>query len=561
MNPLAKERHFMKRRTRFVLVCILLLSLPMNLYAWEPSTGNLDKAIKAGDFAGYFTNLSAWLNQKAPAGAGKITEAALKALLEDPVFANTLAQRQLLSKHGVDKIGAFARAAQANRTFLAWLLRNTQAMDLYLEGATPTGIKKREADSYTLDMASLDLWRKLFQADPESKEGLYLRLAIAIGLNPPGTGNRGAGQAAKAADPVDRYNHFKSAHQNKELFPGFDNLTVWEYRQIVSSNASNADLAWARAMINTWRPDLRVNEQVVKSTSEVQYRNSPIPFDNTFKNVLTGGGKCGPRSSWAVFICQAFGIPVVGVGQPGHVCAAYKAAHPEVEPQPGNAWKVVYGRGWHVSKAGGLSGPEFLEEMEARSHKTEFSQGEHLRWLAAALASKKQADAVRKLADKIQQSTPGTKPKPTPLPASKTKPEKAIPKVPGVIHVEAESFSKMSGGYVHNCFTGGKQVYFPSIGSGWGEEPRVDYAVTVPKTGVYALTLRTATPREQAMEVSSSTQANKEMGTVKVPNTHGLWGTTTDVDVRLQKGRQTLTLRPTRPHRGVAMRWLELKSK
>jgi len=532
----------------------MLLSLSMHLYAWAPNAGDLDKAIKAGDFTEYFTNISAWLNKKVPA-------AAIKALFKNPVFANTLAQRQFISRVGADNLGALAKADESNKTFLVWVLRNTEAMENCLDGVTPVGITQRQANNYRISAGSLNIWKRIFDADPESKKGVYLRLAIAVGQNPPGTGNRGAGQAEKAADPVDRYKHFKSAHQNGELFPSFDTHTVWEYRQIVSSNASNADLAWAREMISTWRPDLRINEQVVKSTSEVQYRNSPIGFDNTFKNVLTGGGKCGPRSSFAVFICQAFGIPVVGVGQPGHVCAAYKAANPKVGPQPGNAWKVVYGAGWQRSKAAGLSGPEFLKEMEARSHKTNFSQGEHLRWLAAALASKKQADAVRKLADKIQQSTPGTKPKPTPLPASKTKPEKAFPKVPGVIHVEAESFSKMSGGSVHNCFTGGKQVYFPSIGSNWGEEPRVDYAVKVPKTGVYALTLRTATPREQAMEVSSPTQANKEMGTVKVPNTHGLWGTTTEVDVRLQKGRQMLTLRPTRPHRGVALRWLELKSK
>ena len=544
----------MKTLTQAVLVCIMLLSLPMHLHAREPHAGDMDKAVKAGDFAGYFTNISAWLNRKAPADAGVITEAAMKALLKDPVFANTLAQRQLLSKHGVDHMGAFARAGQANRTFLAWLLRNTEAMDLYLEGATPTGVKKREADSYTLDVASLDLWRKLFQADPDSKQGLYLRLAIAIGLNPPGTGNRGAGQAAKAADPVDRYNHFKSAHQNKELFPGFDNLTVWEYRQIVSSNASNADLAWARAMINTWRPDLRVNEQVVNSTSEVWRRASPIPYDDTFKNVLAGGGKCGPRSSWAVFICQAFGIPAVGVRQPGHACAAYKAAHPEVEPQPGNAWKVVYGRGWHVSKAGGVSGPEFLEEMEARSHETEFSQGEHLRWLASTLAPKERAEAVMAVAHKIQSSASGPAPaRPVVLPATPGIPEPPFKVATGVIHVEAESFSKMSGVRVYDCFTGGKQVNFQkNMDNSW-----IDYTVDVSAAGIHGMTMRVATPnRDQVLDVSVDT--NKP-ATVNIPNTTGLWAATEEVRLRLKKGTQTLRL--SAPYqRGIALRWLDLKS-
>jgi hypothetical protein len=114
---------------------------------------------------------------------------------------------------------------------------------------------------------------------------------------------------------------------------------VWEYQKVVQSGASNEDLTWARAMINTWRPDLRVNELVVNSTSEVWRRNSPHPYTD-YKSVLSGGGKCGPRSSWSVMICQAFGIPAIGVGQPAHACVAYKAANPMTEPQPGSAWKV-----------------------------------------------------------------------------------------------------------------------------------------------------------------------------------------------------------------------------
>jgi len=555
MNTMDPRR---KQVVGFFVVCIMALSFPVAASAWEPNAEDLNAAVNTGKFAEYFRRLSAWLNQRMPPDASRISEAAVKTLLKKPTFANALAQRHLISKVGVDDLGAFVRGGRKHRDFLGWLLRNTEAMNLCLEGATPVNTHQRRQNNWKIRASALDIWSRIFHADPESKKGVCLKLAIATGLNPPGTGNRGAGQAEKPADPLDRCNHFKSAYKNGELFPSFETHTVWEYRQIVSSNASNADLAWARKMINTWRPDLRVNEQVVKSTSEVQYRNSPIAFDHTFKNVLVGGGKCGPRSSWAVFICQAFGIPVVGVRQPGHVCAAYKAANPKVGPQPGNTWKVVYGAGWHRSRVAGMSGPDFLKEMRIRAHKTRFSQGEHLRGLAAALTSKKQAEAVRALADEIQQSATDTKPKSVPLPVSKTKPEEPFTAVPGLLHVEAESFSKMSGGYVYNCYTGGKQVYFPSIGSNWGKEPRVDYTINVLKTGVYALTLRTATPREQTMEIRSG---NKKIGTVEVPNSYGLWKTTPEVDVSLQKGKQTLMLKPVRPHRGVAVRCLELKRK
>ena len=379
---------------------ILLASvLTAPLHAWTPTAKESDAAIQTGDFAAYLANANAWLNQ-----SGKSAAAPLLALLKDPVFANTLAQRQLIAKTGADKLAAFAKADTANPAFLSWLLNNTQALDLYLEGCVPLSLKAREDNSYTLSTAPLEIWKKIMAADPDAKEGLYLKLAIAAAIAPPGTGSPGAGQPKVQADPVSRYQHFKTAHKNKELFPSFDNLTVWELTKVVQSGASNEDLAWGRQMINAWRPDLRVNELVVNSTSEVWRRNSPIDFAGSYKNVLAGGGKCGPRSSWSVFICQAFGIPAIGVGQPAHACVAYKCANPMTEPQPGSAWKVGYGRGWQFSKLEGMGGLEFLECVQDRAHTAEFSQVEHLRWFAAALTTPAEAAAVMDTAHKIQKS-------------------------------------------------------------------------------------------------------------------------------------------------------------
>ena len=553
------------------VVCgMLLLLLPVRTQAAE------------GDFHGYFANISARIGQKVSANARNLSAVALKKLLQDPVLLNTLCQRTLMAKYDVGNFEAFAKADPSNRTFLFWLLQNTKAMDLYLLGAAPTGLGQREANNYGLPGGSLDIWKRIYYADPESREGLYLRLAIATALRPPGTGNRGAGQAEKPADPVDRYNHFKSAHKNKELFPRFDNLTVWEYRQIVSSNASDADLKWAREMLNTWRPDWRIHEQVVNSTSQVWYRNSPIPFDHTFKNVLAGGGKCGPRSSWAVFICQAFGIPAIGVGQPGHACVAYKSL---------DGWNVAYGRGWNASRLEGMSGPEFVAGVESRKHTAIFSQVEHLRWLASTLASKQQADAVTRVANTLAQSTPATRKDLTasekaeeaeanpgaksaftsrPLRAKQastptTRPEAPFRAAPGVLHVEAASFAKMGGQVsygglqtagvlVHDCFTGGKQVHFqPHMVSAW-----VDYTINVPATETYGLTMRVAVVnREQILDISSGTS---KVATINIPNSYGLWKTTEAVDIKLRRGPQTLRI-STPFQRGVTLRWFELKSK
>jgi len=543
-------------------VCILLLLLPRSIGAWEPNPSDLEAAIGRGDFAEYAGRAAAWLNAAVPADPSGGSEARLRTQLAEPVFANTLAQRQLLSKVGVQEVGAFAQADRKHRDFLAWLLRNTEAMELYILGATPVGIGQREANDWRIGASSLGIWSRIFHADAESKEGIYLRLAIATGLSPPGTGNQGAGQAKQPADPVDRYRHYKSAHQNGELFASFDTLSVWEYRRIVSSNASNADLAWAREMINTWRPDLRVNEQVVNSTSEVWRRFSPFPFEDTFKNVLAGGGKCGPRSSWSVFICQAFGIPAVGVRQPGHACAAYKAAYPQVEPQPGFAWKVVYGRAWQFSKSCGLAGPDFMAGMAARANVATFSQVERLRRLASALESEQRAAAVMNVAAKIADAAPTADTTAQETPDAndaprETKPEAPFRPVPGVIHVEAESFAASAGVEVHDCYTGGKQAYSPKYGEGWGTPPRIEYTIEVPKAGVYGLTLRAAVVNfEQSVDVAVGTE---QPVSVKIPNSRGLWATTPEVELRLAAGSQTLTLTRPASQRGLALRYLELK--
>jgi hypothetical protein len=527
------------RRLSLLLIPVLICLMSGDVVGanWEPNANDLDTDINSGDFGGYFSKITTWLNQKSPAEANRISEAAIQALLKDPVFRNTLDQRQLLSKHGVDQLKAFAQADQSNKTFLTWLLRNTEAMDLYLEGVVPIGIAAREQNSYTLHAVTLDIWKKIFNADPDSKQGIYLKLAIATAIAPPGSGSPGAGQAKPPVDPVERYKHFKSAHQNKELFPSFDHLTVWEYQKVVQSGASNGDLAWAREMINTWRPDLRIHEQVVNSTSEVWRRNSPHPYTD-YKAVLSGGGKCGPRSSWSVMISQAFGIPGIGVGQPAHACVAYKVADPCLEPQPGSAWKVGYGRGWQFSKLEGMSGPEFLAGVARKIQQS-----------APAVKTDLTASAKAKEAEK--EVPPEAKARAAKTPA--TAPKEPLKVSPGGTRVEAAAFSSMSGACIYDCFTGGKQVNFQkNVQSSW-----VDYTLDVPAAGMYTLEMKVASPNfDQVLDVSAG--ANK-LATVKVPNTTGLWGMTSAVDIKLEKGKQTVRISAPL-QRGVAVRWLELKT-
>ena len=294
-------------------------------------------------------------------------------------------------------------------------------------------------------------------------------------------------------------------------------------------------------------------------------------LQSQFHGVIENLRKCGPRASWAQMVCQAFGIPVVGVRQPGHACAAYMAANPMIEPQPGNVWKVVYGRGWHVSKVMGLAGPDFLAGVQDRADFAKFSRVERLRWLASSLASDEQAAAVMAIADKIQSSTtkvetnPAASPKPVETDASTPEPTGPTKMVDGVIHVEAASFAKTGGEIswggqfphvlVHDCFTGGKQAYFQSqMKSQWA-----DYLIDVPASGIYEITLKAAVINdEQELEICCG---GRVIAKVPIPLTFGLWQQTPPVELKLQKGVQTLRVQtPTTEHkRGIAVKSFEIR--
>jgi hypothetical protein len=345
-----------------------------------------DAAINAGDFTSYFAKLTAWLDRQVPADPAQITKKTTQALLGDPAFMAALAERHFMAKiwgphRGMGNLNAFAKAGPKNKEFLRWVMSNGNLMDEVLLTCTPSAMFARKDDSHDLNAGMLENWQQIYATDPASRQGLYLRLAVACVLRPPGTGNQGAGNAKQQSSVFDRYMYFRRAHANKELMPSFDTLTAWELTHVVSSGASNEDLTWGRDALNTWNPSFRENENVVAMTSQVWYRNgNGVPYHD-MSLVMGAGGKCGPRSSFGVFINQAFGIPAIGVAQPAHAAVCWRNRNGD--------WQIGYGRGWNVSKVAdrfNMSGDEFLEVVKERKT-PKFGQIEHLRWLASLIES------------------------------------------------------------------------------------------------------------------------------------------------------------------------------
>jgi len=52
-----------KHFTQPLLGMAALAMLPASAHAWEPSGGDLTRTVMAGDFTGYFANISVWLNK------------------------------------------------------------------------------------------------------------------------------------------------------------------------------------------------------------------------------------------------------------------------------------------------------------------------------------------------------------------------------------------------------------------------------------------------------------------------------------------------------------------
>ena len=488
--------------------------------------------MSGGDFPGYLAAASDWLAARTP---DVIDAPALSGLLEDPLFADTLTRRRMMAAAKPDALAAFARAGAANREFLSWFLGTPQAMSLYLEGGTPQGGDHA---------AALGVLRDIVAADANARQGMHLRLALATALVH-AKQHRAFG-TSEPIDPVKRYLHFTRAQAAGELVPMFDDLSVWEYAKVVDSAASDDDLAWARAMLRTMRPELVREARFIAMVSEVQYTSANWgPPPHTFATVLNGGGKCGPRAWFGRMINQAFGVPVWGVKQPGHAAVGFLG---------NEGWKVKLGRGWEHSTWDGMNGKAFLEIVAARDHAADFSKSERLLWLADVLEPKERAAAVKTVATEILRKPGGPvtthrlRPRKYPAPEAEDRP----PAIPGVQHLLASDFTKSHQARVMPSFDRGKQVYFQKNSEGWAE-----YRFDIPAQETYGITIGHA--------VANGTcrvriyVGDKRIGWMHLNNTKGLWGRTKEWDFVLPKTDTVRFVFP--PQRGVAVKWIELKAK
>lgn len=283
-----------------------------------------------------FAKVAAQVDQRV---AGKSTRIVCE-FAQSESGARALMQWKLLSS-----IGNEGRAAKDREEVISWLVADDEALAMFLSSGEPAGRKWN---------AALGVLAKIVARHPEAKKGIAVRVAIATALVFAEPVNLMAD--GTPIDPVSRYEAFMQWDAEGVLFASFRDLCTWELRYVVGSWASNADLDWARANI---KPELRGRDRVGEGAHMLAYNDANKSgvsvqagrkfYDDkpmTLPIMLEYGGVCGAISRFGTSMSQAFGVPAMPIGQPGH-CAFIWQKEP-------HGWVINNGiTGWEQSTCHG----------------------------------------------------------------------------------------------------------------------------------------------------------------------------------------------------------------
>jgi hypothetical protein len=405
----------------------------------EPVVSDVDSAISSGQFNTYYAYLQYKINNMSELRS-LTTSYQWTTKLNENEFRRDLAHLTFLTKYSPSALNQFT-TDEAKRNFVKWLFQNPEIMNTFIDGGDPR-------DGRTLE--ALRIWENIWRTDDESRSGIYLTLAMATALDHAGTvdiswyhvGDRGE---AVFIDPLSRYMNFKNAHAAGKLFPVFDTLDIWHMRSVVDAWLTDADLDWARETYSgphsVWNEQGQLREfntvytrsNMTDAGYELEYKEVNATGGSVFEGayifygpnatlqtVLKIGGVCGAIAKYGSSVAQAFGIPAMPVGQPGHAAAIHNSAD--------GVWGLhndIFGIGestthggiiipWNtggdarsVDEYGGEQirnfGPAYMllyEDVVAHSS-VELNKSERLRLLANELKTTKFANEVRHIAKDI----------------------------------------------------------------------------------------------------------------------------------------------------------------
>ena len=454
-------------------------------------------------------------------------------------------------------LAEFAQQGKEQEALVEKLLADNALMNLMLEAGGARGGKYGQA---------MLIYAGIQKASLRAREGILHRLALGTAVQhalPVGQRNAVANtNAPTIVDPVKRYLHYEKAYLDGELDPAFKDMTAWECRMIVNSDAPDHVLAWGREMLRNYRPDHIFNSDYGWRYSgavrtDVAYRHSYDYKDTDsldfFQNVIKNGGICGRRGFFGRFIVKSFGLPTWGVAQHAH-CALGRWTP--------SGWVVNFGAGWAASWSDdpndrGRRGLDFILETQARKHPQAYPKVLRAQWVGDAMGEPK-CDSTKEgsggwwnVMALFEKKAIVAEAKPAELAALGTElgeanesaatkamavekavitedDRKVVIDANGVITIPAAA---ASGAELMKSFLGGQQL---SCGGGTF---RCD--VKVPSAGKYALTARVVTAHGD-LHLQVTPNNAKDSIDMAIPYTVGQWQKTEPVEITLVKGNNEL---------------------
>ncbi len=520
--------------------------------------------------------------QEALARAKAQTMAAIKALGLESFLSRDrldakLAKYVVLLEATPRGLAAFAQQGEAQRKLLDEMLTDE---DLLLQMAVADGARDAK---YGQAMA---VRSAIQDASPRAREGTLQRLALAISLEhavPRAQRNaEGRRDAPTTVDPVNRYLHFEKAFLDGELDPGFETLSVWDYRMVVDGEEPDEILTWGREMLRNYRPDHITTEDyawryAAAVRTDIRYGSQDNKYDKDelqfFQNILMNGGVCGRRAFFGRFILRAFGVPTTARPQRGHAALAHWT--PE-------GWVVCLGGGWGSgwTKTRYNKDLDFLATTQARATGEPFMQVKRAQWIGDVLGEPRsfgflsgdpalwnglalytqrgiiedaKAETLAAVGEDIGEANE-TKEKVDVAKVSLTEADRtAVVGKNGVITIPASATSKptKSTGKIifMNSNLGGRQLHYSRNGG----HQEFEYTFDAPAAGRYALTTRVVTPSWKQSLLLAVNDA-KQPVEIALPFTVGMWDTTKPVEIELVKGTNVLRFTREGEAKGVTIK-------
>ncbi len=278
-----------------------------------------------------------------------------------PHWKNLLLQCMVLVLATPKNLAKYAVGCDMKFDCLQQSLQNPTLLEQFVQAGDPCKLKYPEAFHIYNSIICLSENARLGIAS----NNIFHRLALAVALEH--AEPKMIFDTRNPIDPIARYIHYENAYLNGELDPCFPLLSVFDLRFVVDCDAADDEIQWCRDMLRNYRPDHVQNPDyhwrycmVVRT--EVRYKAPDWKQrPKTYKQLISGGGMCGPRAWFGRFACKSNGIPSWGVRQPGHAAMSHW--------MPSQGYVICLGgQNWEKSFWDGTNGRYFDFESRARSY-------------------------------------------------------------------------------------------------------------------------------------------------------------------------------------------------